>query len=583
MMDQPSPTHQALSANQELAADQELAEIAAQEWLFRRRHVLRELGAYVPLRAELPAVDPRSQDEKLAFWGDVLARLDGLDVDALSPVGREDFGVLRQQVKALHAAQRYRDYQRPFNGFVSFWDNTAAVIREENFDCDSKYRDVLSMMNDIPRYFSENIDNLRAGLDRGFSQPGIILPAAIRTIEAVLAQAPQDSDYFKPFRTFPAQIPADRQAALRLEALSVIHARVRPAFAELLDFMRAHYAVHATTRIAATDLPNGAAYYDSKVREFTTLEMPPQEIFQTGLREVEICRQQMIAAMHDSGFSGSLPEFLAFLKTDPQFYAGSEDELLMRAAWVTKKVEARLHRFFGLLPRQRFAIEPVPASIAPTYPMGTGAPGLYSLNTHNLSTRPLYLLPVLTLHEAVPGHCFQMSLAAENHSRPPFRSQTYGIAYGNAWALYCEKRLGVEMGIYQTPFELFGAWSLLTLRAVRMVVDVGVHANNWDYQRALAYMIDNTGLPRPVVEAELNRYISWPGQALGYYLGMMAIERARAKAEQALGSDFDIRAFHDRILALGPVPMTVVEASIDQMIAMQTSKTGRTAFRHNGE
>ncbi|MGF9566422.1 DUF885 family protein [Neorhizobium sp. JUb45] len=558
-------------------ADRMLADIAAREWSFRRQHVVRELGAYVPLRGVLPNIDPASQAEKLAFWTSVLCELHELDADALSPTGREDRLVLRQQVEALRLSQVFRDYERPFNGSTSFWDDTAASIREEAFDSERKYRDAIGLMRDMPRYFDEAIANMQAGLARGFSQPAIILPAAIRTIEAVLAQALDDTDYFQPFRAFPQSVPVAVRDDLAQQASVAIADAVLPAYARLLVFMRDVYAAGAVTPIAATELPDGQAYYDAKVREFTTLDMQADDIYDLGLAEVETCSAQMLQAMRASGFDGTLPEFLAFLKNDPQFYPVSAQDLLMRAAWITKKVEAKLDRFFGLLPRRRFAIEPVPDSIAPTYPMGTGAPGLYLLNTHNLAARPLYILPVLTLHEAVPGHCFQMSLAAENDARPAFRSQTYAIAYGNAWALYCEKRLGVEMGIYETPYDLFGMWSLLTLRAVRMVVDVGVHAKGWDYDRARDYMTEKTGLPLPVIEAELKRYISWPGQALGYYLGMMAIERAREKAEKLLGPAFDIRAFHDRILALGPVPMTVVENSIDQMIAEQLDAQSKLA------
>ncbi len=550
-------------------ADRTLADIAAREWSFRRQHVVRELGAYVPLRSSLPKLDPVSQAEKLAFWTTVLRELDELDVSTLSPTGREDRLVLRQQVEALRLSQIFREYERPFNAFTSFWDDTAAAIREESFDQEQKYRDAISMMREMPRYFDEAIANMETGLARGFSQPRIVLPAAIRTIQAVLAQSPEETDYFRPYHTFPEAVPVNVRPELLQEARAAIIEAVLPAHARLLASMRDVYAPTAITSIAAIDFPDGPAYYNAKVNEFTTLEMPAEDIYELGLSEVETCSAHMLAAVRDSGFGGTLEEFLTFLKSEPQFYPTSAEDLLMRAAWITKKVEAKLGSFFGLLPRRRFAIEPVPENIAPNYPMGTGAPGLYLLNTFNLASRPLYILPVLTLHEAVPGHCFQMSLAAENEARPPFRAQTYGIAYGNAWALYCEKRLGVEMGIYETPYDIFGMWSLLTLRAVRMVVDVGVHAKGWSYDRARDYMSEKTGLPLLVVEAELQRYISWPGQALGYYLGMMAIERAREKAERMLGRAFDIRAFHDRILALGPVPMTVVEDSIDQMITEQ--------------
>lgn len=550
-------------------ADRTLADIDAREWSFRRQHVVRELGAYVPLRSSLPKLDPVSQAEKLAFWTTVLRELDELDVSKLSPTGREYRLVLRQQVEALRLSQIFREYERPFNAFTSFWDDTAASIREESFDHENKYRDAISMMREMPRYFDEAIANMETGLARGFSQPKIVLPAAIRTIQAVLAQTPEETDYFRPYNTFTETVPVTARPQLLQDARAAIIDAVLPAHRRLLAFMQDVYASTAIPSIAAIDLPDGPAYYNAKVNEFTTLEMPAEDIYQLGLAEVETCSAHMLAAVRDSGFGGTLEEFLTFLKSEPQFYPTSAKDLLMRAAWITKKVEAKLDSFFGLLLRRRFAIEPVPENIAPNYPMGTGAPGLYLLNTFNLASRPLYILPVLTLHEAVPGHCFQMSLAAENNARPPFRAQTYGIAYGNAWALYCEKRLGVEMGIYETPYDIFGMWSLLTLRAVRMVVDVGVHAKDWSYDRARDYMSEKTGLPLLVVEAELQRYISWPGQALGYYLGMMAIERAREKAERMLGQAFDIRAFHDRILALGPVPMTLVEDSIDQMITEQ--------------
>lgn len=222
--------------------------------------------------------------------------------------------------------------------------------------------------------------------------------------------------------------------------------------------------------------------------------------------------------------------------------------------------------FFGLLPRRRFAMEPVPATLASTYPPGTGCLNAYALNTHNLKASPLYLLPVLTLHEAIPGHCFQMALAAENSARPSFRADTYGVAYGNAWALYCEKRLGAEMGIYRTPYELFGMWSFIGLRAARMVVDVGIHHPGWSREEACEYLRRHTALSEHVVNTEVDRYISWPAQALGYYLGMLSIERMRDKAEMALGIAFDIRAFHDVIMDIGSIPMTVLERRLQRFI-----------------
>lgn len=547
-----------------LTADENLTAIAEREWRFRRLHIVRELGAYVPLLPRLPQIDEATQTAKLQFWEDIIDELDSLPHHSLSSGGREDRLVLRQQLDSLVQQQRFKDYQRPFNAFTTFWGDVAAVIREEHYDDDKKYLYVIAIMNDLPRYFEQAKDNMAAGLTRGFSQPTSVLQNCIDTISEITRQHAEDTGYFMPFRELSATVK-DHQS-LREQALKAIETAVLPAHVALLKFMTDTYRPRATHDIAAKSLPDGMDYYESKVREFTTLDIDIDNIYDIGLEQVDFCREKMLQSVEESGFGKSLSSYLDFLKNSPEFYATTPKELLMHASWVARRAEAKLHLFFNKLPRQRFAIEAVPDSIAPSFPMGTGAPGLYLLNTYNLPARPLYTLPVLTLHEAVPGHCFQMALALENHDRPAFRTKTYSIAYGNAWALYCERRLGLEMGIYETTHEHFGMWSLQALRAVRLVVDIGIHTKSWDFDRAFEFMTSMTGLPKSSLEFEIKRYISWPGQALGYYLGMLAIERAREKATAALGSCFDLREFHDRILALGPVPLTVVEQSVDEMI-----------------
>lgn len=543
-----------------------LAGLFEDEWAWRRKHLVRDMGARIPIKAQLPDVDAETQKRKQVYWRNVLDRLDELDFPSLTPDQQEDVKVFRQQVEALEASQRFRDFERPFNAFVSFWDDVASVIRQERFETERKYSDLLSLMAGIPRYFDQHMDNMRAGMERGFVQPRAVVEACLETLGNAAGQSVEKTDYFGPFTRFPDSFPLSLCQELREEALLLINTRVLPALEKLHAFLGCDYLERSSVAISINDLPVPKDYYATKIRDFTTLQIDPDTVFDIGLREVDAMRANMLDAMRATGFSGELPDFLHFLRTDPRFYAGSSEELLMRASWICRKIEGRLDEFFGTLPRQRFAIKPVPDAIASAYPPATGAPGLYLINTWKLETRPLYLLPVLSLHEAVPGHCFQMALAGENSQRWSFRSDTYGVAYGNAWALYCEKRLGVEMGIYETPYELFGAWSFLALRAVRMVVDVGVHQLKWDYGKARQYMLDNTALPPHVVDTELTRYISWPGQALGYYLGMLSIERARLGAETRLGSKFDIRAFHDRILGLGPVPLSVLEASVETFI-----------------
>jgi uncharacterized protein (DUF885 family) len=279
----------------------------------------------------------------------------------------------------------------------------------------------------------------------------------------------------------------------------------------------------------------------------------------------------MNAIIDQVGFKGRSPatrfaDFLQFLRTDPQFYAKTPQELLDRAAWISKRVDGVVGKFIGTLPRGRFTIKPVPADIAPFWTAGRGGATTYWVNTYDLPSRPLYALRALTLHESAPGHAFQMPLAGENKDQPDFRRQVYISAYGEGWALYCE-RLGVDMGIYETPYDRFGMLSYQAWRAARLVVDTGVHSMGWTREQAQDYLKDNTALAHHEIETEVDRYIAWPGQALSYYLGELAIMKGRRKAEAALGAKFNIRAFHDAVLELGSVPIPEIDARIERFIA----------------
>jgi uncharacterized protein (DUF885 family) len=270
--------------------------------------------------------------------------------------------------------------------------------------------------------------------------------------------------------------------------------------------------------------------------------------------------------MQESGFKGDLPAFLAFLRSDPKFYAKTPEELLMRAAWIAKRFDGKASLYFGYLPRMRFTIRPVPDDLAPFYTGGRGGPGVYLVNTYDLPSRPIYNLTALTLHESAPGHAFQMPIAMEHKDQPEFRQHTYISAYGEGWALYCEK-LGVEMGMYDTPYDRFGMLGYQIWRAARLVVDTGIHSQGWTRDQAIDYFRQYTALADREIQTEIDRYIAWPGQALSYYLGEIAIVEARAKAEKALGSQFNVRAFHDAVLELGSVPLPVLTARVDRFIA----------------
>jgi uncharacterized protein (DUF885 family) len=270
--------------------------------------------------------------------------------------------------------------------------------------------------------------------------------------------------------------------------------------------------------------------------------------------------------MQETGFKGDFPAFLKFLRTEPRFYAKTADELLMRAAWIAKKFDGKAPQYFGYLPRARFTIKPVPDDLAPFYTAGRGGPGVYLLNTYDLPSRPIYNLTALTLHESAPGHAFQMPIAMEHKAQPEFRQHTYISAYGEGWALYCES-LGVEMGMYETPYDRFGMLGYQIWRAARLVVDTGVHAQGWTRQQSIDYLREYTALPQHEIETEVDRYIAWPAQALSYYLGEKAIHQLRANAEQVLGERFNLRAFHDTVLELGSVPLPVLESRISRFIA----------------
>jgi uncharacterized protein (DUF885 family) len=517
--------------------------------------------------AELPKVDVATQQVQLEHWQKVIRQVDALHAEALSPDERMNEEVFRAELVTLIHAQKFHEYERPANSDSSFWSDEEEVTRS-TLKTEEDYKNYISQMSDLPRYFRENVVNMRAGLARGFTPPKVTLTGRDKSLEPVAeAKTAESTIYYKPFEKMPTMIPAGEQAKLRAAAAEVIRDSVIPAYAELLTFFRDDYIPHAQESLAAESLPDGKDYYQSKILEFTTLTLTPDEIHATGLSEMTNIHAEMLATMKDAGFKGELPEFLQFLRTDPQFYAKTPEELLMRAAFISKEFDGVASQYFGYLPRQRFAIKPVPAEIAPFYTSARGGPGVYLVNTYDLPSRGLYSLPALTLHESAPGHAFQIPIATEvvkTRHLPKFRDD-YISAYGEGWALYCE-RLGVEMGIYHTPYERFGMLSYQAWRAARLVVDTGVHAQGWTREQAQQYLHDNTALSDHEIETEVDRYISWPGQALSYYLGEMAILKARHKAEAALGAKFNLRAFHDAVLETGSVPLPVLEKHIDDWI-----------------
>jgi uncharacterized protein (DUF885 family) len=546
------------------AADARLQSIYTREWQWRVGQLPEDEDSTRPIADHLAKVDPATQKMRLKYWQDVLRQLDTIARASLSAREQMNFDIYRAQIVVLIANQRFRDFEMPANSDSTFWTDIGYTARR-TFRTPDDYRHWIAQMRDIPRYFHEQMDEMRAGMKRGFTPPRVTMQGRDSSLTAVTGATPQASLFYTPFQDMTV-VPALRRSALRGEALTVIRDVVQPAYRELLNFMRTEYVPGMRSTIAATDLPDGKEYYRAKVREFTTLDLDPAAIHDLGVAEVARLHAEMLTAMRASGFQGDFPAYLAMLRAEPRFYAKTPEELLMRAAWVAKRFDGKASQFFGYLPRARFAIKPVPEDLAPFYTAGRGGPGVYLLNTYDLKSRPLYNLTALTLHESAPGHAFQMPIAMEHKDQPAFRQLTYVSAYGEGWALYCE-RLGLEMGLYDDAYERFGMLGYQIWRAARLVVDTGIHSQGWTRAQALDYFRQYTALPEHEIDTEIDRYITWPGQALSYYLGEQAILEARSRAEHALGERFNIRAFHDALLELGSVPLPVLTARIERFIA----------------
>jgi len=525
-----------------------------------------------PTDDRLTDVGADAQATRLKYWQDVLKQLDAIPVADLSADNKVNVAIYRPQIENFVAGIRFRDYEMPFNSDSQFWSDLGFMTRRPLKD-EQAVKNYTSKLDDVPRYFDQQIANMRAGLKRGFTVPRAVLDGRDVSIASYAeVKSPEESEFYAPYKKLPSSIPADEQAKLRADGVRAIREHVIPAYAKLLRFFREDYLPHARKTLAAEALPDGKAFYRQQIREYTTLDLDPEAIHAIGLGEVARIDADMQATMKDTGFKGDFPAFLKFLRTDPQFYAKTPDELLMRASWIAKQVDGKLSQYFGFLPRGRFGIDPVPAAIAPFWTAGRGSAHTYWVNTYDLPSRPLYNLPALTLHESAPGHALQGELAEESKEQPEFRSKNYISAYGEGWALYCEK-LGKEMGIYKTPYEEFGRETYEMWRAARLVIDTGIHHKGWTREQAIRYLADHTALSEHEVETEVDRYISWPGQALSYKLGEMKIVELRAKAEKELGAKFDLKAFHDAVLAEGSVPLPVLEQRIDAFIAQQKSKT----------
>ncbi len=552
-------------------ADRQLKAIYDAEWQWRKKEFAQIVDG---LRSKgddhFPAVTAAAWTRRRAYWQNVVDQIAKIPAATLSAEERLNAAVLTESLRANIASIDYRTYEAPLNSDSYFWGEVKPYAALESA---ADYRRYIGRLKDVPRWFDEHIANMRAGLQRGYTPPRVTLNGRDATIAAFAVNGAANP-LNDPFKAMPASIPAAEQAILRAEAAAVIDAETAPAYRKLLAFFRDTYLPGTRETIAAAALPDGKAFYRSQIREYTTLDLTPEEIHAIGLKEVARIDADMKATIAQTGFKGSFAEFLSFLRSDPQFYARTPEELLGFSAYVAKRMDARLKDIFTVLPRYRFTIQPVPDAIAPVYTSGRGGLSACLMNTYDLKSRPLYNLVSLTLHECVPGHSHQAAMALEAPDRPAFRRETYFSGYGEGWGLYSEW-LGTKLGMYRTPYEEFGRETFEMWRACRLVIDTGLHNEGWTRQQAIDYLASHTALARLDIEIEVDRYISWPGQALAYKLGEMKMRALRGKAEAELGNHFDQRRFHDALLNMGSVPLPAMQSEMLAWIAAEKAKPAR--------
>ncbi|HEY8182616.1 MAG TPA: DUF885 domain-containing protein [Thermoanaerobaculia bacterium] len=529
----------------------------------------------------MPSVTMADLERRQAQRKATLAALAKIDRAKLPASEQVNYDIFKRQIDESIESFDFGDYEMPINADSGFHSSFSRLAKDMPLATVKDYENYISRLKAWPRYVREQIALMRLGLKSGMTVPRATLEGYDNSIAAHVVDDPTKSVFWEPFAKFPTAVPASEQERLRSEGRDAITNGAVVGYREFLDFFRNEYLPGARTTIGASEMPNGRAYYQHKIREFTSLDLKPDEIHKIGLREVDRISAEMDAVMKQVGFQGDRAAFFEFLRTDPRFYAKTPEELLSRAAWIAKRIDGKLPSLFKTLPRLPYTVEPVPADIAPKYtsgryvgaPQGSTRPGIYWVNTYMLQSRPLYNLESLTLHEAVPGHHLQISLSRELTGLPNFRRFSYISAFGEGWGLYCEW-LGLEAGFYTDPYSNFGRLTYEMWRACRLVVDTGIHSMGWTRQQSIDYMATRTALPLHEVETEVDRYISWPGQALAYKLGELKIKELRKRAEQALGPRFDLREFHDEILGSGAVPLSVLDSNIDRWIAKK--KQSRT-------
>lgn len=521
----------------------------------------------------LPEVAVADWQRRLETQRGFLRRLESVDMPALPAAQQVNYRIFKRLLEDTIAELEYETYLMPITNRTGFHIEFPELRRRMPFDDTHHYENYISRLRQFDRYSRQHRELMRTGIDKGMVVPSVVLNGYQETIEAQLVEDPEQSLLYEPFTEFSGRVKEAERARLRDAARDAISKHVVPGYESLLDFLRTTYVPSTRGSIGISALPGGREFYRHRVRKYTTLDMTPAEVHELGKTEVRRIRAEMHQVMRASKYDGDFSSFVDMLRTDRRFYAETDEDLMKEVAIVLKTVDGKLPLLFRTLPRTPYGIRQVPDYVAPytttAYYMpaaGDGSrAGFYYVNTYDLKSRPLYEIEALSLHEAVPGHHLQLALQQELEDLPMFRRFAGFTAFVEGWGLYAE-RLGLEIGFYTDPYRNFGRLSYEIWRACRLVVDTGIHYFGWSRQQAMDYMAENTALAAHNIRAEVDRYISWPGQALAYKIGELKIRQLRELAETQLGAHFDIRAFHDEVLRGGAVPLDVLEDQIEQYI-----------------
>ncbi|MBA4852211.1 DUF885 family protein [Emticicia sp. BO119] len=515
---------------------------------------------------------------KYQFYKKESDKLNGVSEKSLGFNDQINMALLKYIVNDELISYEYKEYLNPILSDAGFHTGLPGM-GSRTYSTKKEIERYLNSLRGISLFVDENLELMRKGLSLGISQPSIALNGYEATYNSQIVDNYEQSAFWQPFKEKPAAITEADWKQLKAEGKKQIEQSVIPSYRKIRDFFEKEYHPKTRATLGASHFPNGKKYYAEKVKHYTTTNMTPDEVYDTGMKEVKRIRKEMQQILDDVKFKGSFKDFINYLRNDPKFYPTTGEQLLKEASFIAKKIDGKLPLLFGKLPRQPYGVVQVPDYLAPTYTAGrySGAniksknSGNYWVNLYNLPSRTLYTLEALTLHEAVPGHHLQIALTQELENLPEFRRNLYVNAYGEGWGLYGEY-LGYELGLYKDPYSLFGRLTYEMWRACRLVIDVGIHDRDWTRDQAVNFLADNTALSLHEVNTEINRYISWPGQALAYKIGEITIKTQRQKAQERLGPKFDVRSFHDLVLSQGTVTMSILEKMVDKYIDEELNK-----------